>query len=73
MVAKYSIEYSGLLINKDRSQYAPLTDDELQACGNAAIKYCSPKNSVLPVNLHRLCILVVFFKHNKVLTKIAIE
>lgn len=65
MVAKYNIEYSGLLINKDRSQYAPLTEHELQTCGNTLIKYCTPKNAVLPVNLHRLCILALFFKDHK--------
>ena len=67
MVAKYNIEYSGLLINKDRSQYALLTPEELHTCGNTAIKYCSPKNVILPVNLHQLCLLALFFKdHSKV-------
>lgn len=65
MVAKYSVEYSGLLMNKDRSQYAPLTEHELQTCGSAVVKYCSPQNAVLPVNLHRLCILALFFKDDK--------
>ena len=60
MVATYSIEYPGLLIEKDRRQYALLTADEMQTCGNTAIKYCSPKNAVLPVNMHNLCILALF-------------
>lgn len=65
MVAKYKIEYPGLLIDKDRRQYALLTDNEIKTCGNPIIKYCSPKNAVLPVNLHRLCILALFFKDTK--------
>ena len=69
MVAKYSIEYPGLLIDKDRRQYALLTADEMQTCGNTAIKYCSPKNAVLPVNLHNLCILALFFKDNNKVDK----
>lgn len=65
MVAKYDTECPGILINKDRSQYALLNSEELQTCENVAVKYCSPKNAVLPVNLHRLCILALFFKDNK--------
>ena len=69
MVAKYDTKCPGILINKDRSQYALLNSEELQTCGNAAVKYCSPKNAVLPVNLHRLCILALFFKDNNKIDK----
>ena len=68
MVARYDTECPGILINKDRSQYALLNSEELQTCGSPK-KYCSPKNAVLPVNLHRLCILALFFKDNKKIDK----
>ena len=32
MAAKYDVEYSGLLINKERSRYALLDADELRIC-----------------------------------------
>ena len=64
MVEKYDVESPGILINKDRSQYALLDSDELQTCGNQVMKYCSPKSAVLPVNLHRLCSLSLFFEDN---------
>ncbi|MES9990712.1 MAG: envelope fusion protein, partial [Candidatus Thiodiazotropha sp.] len=64
MVATYDVQYTGLLINKERSNYALLNSDEVQACSNAVMRYCTPRNAVLPVNLHRLCILALFFKNN---------
>ena len=69
MAAKYDVEYSGLLINKERSRYALLDADELRICGNLALKYCSPKNAVLPVNLHKLCMLAHFYKDDKKVEK----
>ena len=69
MVAKCSIEYSGLIIDSDRRQYVLLTADEMQTCGITAIKYYSPKNAVLPVNMYNLCILALFFKDNNKVDK----
>lgn len=69
MIARYDIESQGMLINKDRNQYALLSADELQMCGNEGIKYCSPRNAVLPVNQHKLCMLALFFKDDKKVDK----
>ncbi|MET0106093.1 MAG: hypothetical protein ABW072_13270, partial [Sedimenticola sp.] len=59
MVARYEVEYPGLLINKDRSKYTPLNEYEMFTCSNQVTRYCSPENAILPVNLNRLCILAL--------------
>ncbi|MCG8046532.1 MAG: envelope fusion protein [Candidatus Thiodiazotropha endolucinida] len=62
LVATYEVQYTGLLINKERSRYALLDADEVQACTNAVMRYCTPRNAVLPVNLHQHCALALFLK-----------
>ena len=69
MIATYEIEYPGILLNKDRSKYALLSENEIQKCSSKALKYCSPQNAILPVNLNRLCMLALFFKDNVKVTK----
>ena len=64
-VARYDIEYPGLLINKDRTLYTPLNEYEMFTCSNRVARYCSPENAVLPVNINRLCILALFLKHDR--------
>ena len=64
MVASYDVQYAGLLINKERNKYILLDSDDLQACSNAAMKYCTPRNAILPVNLHQHCMLALFLKNN---------
>ena len=64
MVATYDVQYTGLLINKERNRYALLEADEVHACSNVVMRYCTPRNAVLPVNLHRHCALALFFKEN---------
>ena len=62
MVAKYDIEYPGLLINKDGNRYTLLSESEIGACSDPIMKYCSPRNAILPVNLNKLCVLALYFK-----------
>ena len=62
MVAKYDIEYPGLLINKDGNRYTLLSESEINACSDPITKYCSPRNAILPVNLNNLCLLALYFK-----------
>ena len=62
MVAKYDIEYPGLLINKDGNRYTLLSESEIGACSNPITKYCSPRNAILPVNLNKLCVLALYFQ-----------
>ena len=64
MVATYDVQYTGLLINKKRIWYALLEADEIHGCLNVVIRYYTPRNAVLPVNLHRHCALALFFKEN---------
>ena len=64
MVASYDVQYAGLLINKERNKYALLDSDDLQACSNAAMRYCTPRNAILPVNLHQHCLLALFLQNN---------
>ena len=65
MIARYDIEYQAVLINKDLTRYALLEADEIHKCSNTVMKYCSPRNAVLPVNLNHLCILAFFTKDDK--------
>ena len=65
MVARYDVEYPGLLINKNRSRYTPLNHYEMFTCSNRVTRYCSPENAILPVNLNRLCIMALFLKDDK--------
>ena len=62
MVAKYDIEYPGLLINKDGNWYTLLSENEIVACSSPTTKYCSPQNAILPVNLNKLCVLALYFR-----------
>ena len=69
MVATYDVQYTGLLINKERNRYALLDTEDVHACSNAVLKYCTPRNAVLPVNLHQHCVLALFFKSNEEVDK----
>ena len=65
MVARYDVEYTWLLINKDRTPYTPLHEYEMFTCSNRVTRYCSPENAILPINLIRLCILALFLKNDR--------
>ena len=62
MVAKYDIEYPGLLINKDGNRYTLLSENEIVACSSPTTKYCSPQNAILRVNVNKLCVLALYFR-----------
>ena len=69
MVATYDVQYTSLLINKERNRYALLDTEDVHACSNAVLRYCTPRNAVLPVNLHQHCVLALFFKSNEEVDK----
>ena len=58
MVATYDVQY------KERIRYALLEADEIHAFSNVVMRYYTPRNAVLLVNLHRHCALALFLKEN---------
>ena len=61
---KLTLSFQLRWANKEWNRYALLEADEVHACSNVVMRYCTPRNAVLLVNLHRHCALALFFKEN---------
>lgn len=60
LLATYSLESRGFLIDKGRTKYKLLTDEETRQCSNPNTKWCHAKGAVFPVNLSKLCLINLF-------------
>lgn len=60
----YQIEGFGLAINKQRTRYAVLNEQELMSCSDRNINYCHIRSAVYNVGLSNSCILHLFLQNN---------
>lgn len=60
LIATYNLEATSFLINKARSQYALLTDEEGTLCDLPETRWCSTKSPTYFVNLSKLCLIQLF-------------
>lgn len=61
MVATYELEANHLLIDKRRTKYALLTDEDSEACKHSEIRWCATRSPIYFVSLSKLCIISLFF------------
>jgi hypothetical protein len=67
LVASYQVESNAMVINKARTKYALLDDDEFVICSH--FKWCFTKSPVYPVNLAKLCLISLFLMNNDAVEK----
>ena len=65
MTATLNLESNGLMINKDRTKYTLLTDQELDKCSDPNVNWCSVASPIFPVNVAKLCIVNLFLKNRE--------
>ena len=61
-VARYKLETSALAINPENKIY-DFEADEFVHCSTPLLEYCNVKSSIFPINLNKLCVVVLFMKN----------
>ena len=69
MIATYDLEAHGQMIDQGRTNYALLTEDEIDRCSDPSIKWCSVTKPIFPVNLAKLCLVHLFLKNSESIQK----
>ena len=59
-IASYNLETNGFLIDKARTRFVLLTDNEIQACSSQKARWCTLDSAIFPVALSRLCVINLF-------------
>ena len=54
LVANYYLEAKAIAINKERTNYIELTDEESKRCSNSLVSFCEFKSPIYPVNWSKL-------------------
>ena len=62
LTAKYDLSVEALMINKERTKYALLSSNDLDACNNRYMPFCNPKSPIYQINLSKSCIIALFLK-----------
>ena len=63
MVVEFKLESKSLAINLEQMKYILLTSAELESCTSPLHHYCDIKSPVYPINLSKLCTVVLFLKN----------
>ena len=69
LIATYDLEGDGIMVDKERTNFALLTKYETDICSNPVVKWCNVKSPIFPINLARLCIINLFLKNQEAAAK----
>lgn len=69
MTGHYHLETNSFLINKDRTKFALLTNDEFAQCRSQYLRICSPASAIYPTNLNHFCVTALFLKKETLIKK----
>ena len=65
----FQLEGMGLAINKERTRYAILSQDELISCSNLGINYCQIKSAIYAAGLSTDCVINLFLQNKAEINK----
>ena len=69
LTAKYDLEASYLAINKQRTEYLLVTDEEKDQCRNHLSTFCNMKSPRYPINVSKFCIVALFMDDDRDIAK----
>ena len=64
MVATYELQATALAVNRRRTKYVLLSEDEARGCSKPLIPFCSIRSPIFPINLSKLCLIALFTKNS---------
>ena len=70
LVANYDLEAKALAINRQRTNYIMLTDDEAKQCANPLVSFCEFKSPIYPVNWSKFCLIALFMGSDERIKKL---
>ena len=67
VVAQYELEATAIAINKERTNYVLLTDNEVIECSNPITTFCRIRSPIYPVNQNKMCVITLFLRNDKLI------
>ena len=65
LLAEYELEAKAIAINKERSKYVLLQDDEVRQCIGSLASHCAMHKPSYPINLSKHCIVALFMRNKE--------
>ena len=65
LTAKYNLESNSIALNRQRTKYLLLNDQEISQCSNPSIGFCHVRSPVYPTNLSKMCVITLFMKNDR--------
>jgi len=65
LLAEYELEAKAIAVNKERSKYILLNEDELKQCTGSLASHCAMRSPFYPINLSQFCIISLFMRNKE--------
>ena len=65
VLAEYKLEAKAIAVNKERTKYVLLEENEVRQCTGSLAGHCAFHSPVYPVNLSKFCIMSLFMRNKE--------
>jgi len=65
LTIKYKLESNFVMITKDRSKYALVSEQEVKLCKNKHTQFCNPRKALYTTNFSKYCVVALFLNNVK--------
>ncbi|XP_053397042.1 uncharacterized protein LOC128556334 [Mercenaria mercenaria] len=63
LVAKYDLEFSALLFNRERTKFAVILPSELESCKSSFTQFCQVRSPFYQASMSELCVTALFLRN----------